>query len=85
MVEFRRDTDRRTLRVVSRETYRDEHDLRPGVRAIVRDAKREHYSFSAIVKGVAASAPFRMRTAPDIVNGRAETVAAATGTSGGGN
>jgi hypothetical protein len=57
----------------------------PAVRAIVRDAKRAHSSFPAIVKGVAASVPFRMRTAPEIVNDRPETVAAATGASGGGN
>ncbi|HVY66124.1 MAG TPA: DUF1592 domain-containing protein [Gammaproteobacteria bacterium] len=58
----------------------------PAVRAIVRDAARNHYSFAAIVKGVAGSVPFRMRTAPEIVNGQGETVAAAAaGNSGGGH
>ncbi len=51
----------------------------PAVRAIVHDSAHNHYSFAAIVKGVANSVPFRMRTAPEIVNGPAETVAAATG------
>jgi DNA-directed RNA polymerase subunit beta' len=36
-VEYRRDEDRRMLKVVSRETYRDEHALRSGVRAVVNE------------------------------------------------
>jgi hypothetical protein len=35
----------------------------PAVRAIVRDAAASNYEFSAIVTGIVASAPFRMRTA----------------------
>ncbi len=37
VVEYRRDEDRRMLKVVSRETYRDEHALRAGVRAVVNE------------------------------------------------
>ena len=37
----------------------------PAVRAVVREAAASDYSFAAIVKGVANSTPFRMRTAPD--------------------
>ena len=37
----------------------------PTVRRIVREAKGDDYSFSALVKGVAASVPFRMRRAQD--------------------
>jgi hypothetical protein len=51
----------------------------PAVRAIVRDSAHNHYSFAAIVRGVANSVPFRMRTAPEIVHGPAETVAAVAG------
>jgi hypothetical protein len=36
----------------------------PAVRSVVRAARETDYSFAAIVKGVANSAPFRMRTAP---------------------
>jgi hypothetical protein len=36
----------------------------PTVRAVARDAKRDGYSFSALVKGIANSAAFRMRTVP---------------------
>jgi hypothetical protein len=36
----------------------------PAVRRIVRDAKRENYSFSAILTGIAQSEPFRFSTAP---------------------
>jgi hypothetical protein len=36
----------------------------PTVRRIVADAKREDYSFTSLVLGVAESAPFRMRSAP---------------------
>jgi len=39
--------------------YRD----MPAVRAIVRDAARDNYKFSAFVSGVTRSTPFRMRTA----------------------
>jgi hypothetical protein len=56
----------------------------PAVRAIVRDAARNKYTFASIVKGVANSVPFRMRTAPEIVNGKTETVAAATAGAPGG-
>jgi hypothetical protein len=45
----------------------------PAVRSVVRSARESDYSFAAIVKGVANSAPFRMRTAPEAT----ETVAAA--------
>ena len=37
----------------------------PVVRQIVRDAKRDNYSFSSLVQGVAKSVPFRMRAVPD--------------------
>jgi hypothetical protein len=40
------------------------HDM-PVVRQIVRDAKADNYRFSAIVMGIANSAPFRMRIAPE--------------------
>jgi hypothetical protein len=40
----------------------------PVVRAIVRDAAREGYRFSSIVKGIVRSAPFQMRKASDDVN-----------------
>jgi hypothetical protein len=46
----------------------------PAVRAIVREAAENDYSFAAIVKGVASSTPFRMRSAPEVTS---ETVAAA--------
>jgi predicted GTPase len=36
------------------------YDL-PAVRTIVRDAARDQYKFSALVKGVVTSTPFRMR------------------------
>jgi hypothetical protein len=36
----------------------------PAIRAIVRDAARDDYRFSAIVMGIVRSAPFQMRTAP---------------------
>jgi mono/diheme cytochrome c family protein len=49
------------------------HDM-PSVRAIVRDSKDKGFTFESIVIGVAKSAPFRMRTAPEIPPG--ETVAA---------
>jgi hypothetical protein len=55
----------------------------PAVRAIVRDAARENYSFASLVRGVANSVPFRMRTAPE--SGSAETAtASAHGTASGG-
>jgi hypothetical protein len=38
------------------------HDM-PTVRSIVREAEAEDYRFSAIVKGIANSVPFRMRRA----------------------
>jgi hypothetical protein len=37
----------------------------PTVRAIVRDASRTNYRFSAIVLGIATSTPFQMRSTPD--------------------
>jgi DNA-directed RNA polymerase subunit beta' len=37
VVEYRRDEDRRMLKVISRETYRDEHPLRSGTRAVVNE------------------------------------------------
>ncbi len=40
------------------------HDM-PVVREIVRDAAHDDYSFASIVKGIANSAPFRMRSLPD--------------------
>jgi hypothetical protein len=50
----------------------------PAVRAIVRDAAESDYSFAAIVKGVANSTPFRMRSAPE-----AEATVAAAESGGG--
>jgi hypothetical protein len=35
----------------------------PAIRAAVRGAAAKSYEFSAIVEGIAASAPFQMRTA----------------------
>jgi cytochrome c553 len=42
---------------------------RPVVRGIVRDAAKENYRFSALVRGIVQSAPFQMRVRP--VNGGA--------------
>jgi hypothetical protein len=42
------------------------HDM-PIVRSIVRESKDDNYSFASLVVGVANSAPFRLRTAPDVV------------------
>ena len=39
-------------------------DDMPAVRAIMRDAARSNYRFSAIVTGIVTSAPFRMRMRP---------------------
>jgi hypothetical protein len=36
----------------------------PAIRQILRDAKREHYRFSAIVLGIVQSTPFRMNGTP---------------------
>ena len=36
----------------------------PAIRKIVRDAKSENYSVSAIVLGIARSVPFQLRMAP---------------------
>jgi Protein of unknown function (DUF1585) len=33
----------------------------PAIRAIVRESARENYNFTALVLGVAKSAPFQMR------------------------
>jgi len=49
----------------------------PTVRRIVREAKADDYSFSALVKGVAASVPFRMRRAQEPDASAADTVARA--------
>jgi hypothetical protein len=49
----------------------------PAVRAIVRAARDDDYSFAALVEGVASSAPFRLRSAPEVASG--ETVAATGG------
>src|SRR5690606_21969231 len=38
----------------------------PTVRAIVRDSARDDYSFASIVKGIAKSPAFRMRSVPDL-------------------
>jgi hypothetical protein len=38
----------------------------PAVRAVVREAAERDYSFAAIVKGVAVSPPFRLRSAPEV-------------------
>jgi hypothetical protein len=40
--------------------YRD----MPAVRAILRDASRDNYRFSTLIRGVVQSTPFQMRTAP---------------------
>jgi hypothetical protein len=42
-----------------------EHYDMPTVRRIVADAKRDDYSFTALVLGVAESTPFQMRSAPN--------------------
>ena len=47
----------------------------PTVRRIVREAEDEDYRFSALVKGIVNSAPFRMRRAQDPNAPPAETVA----------
>jgi len=41
-----------------------EHYDAPAIRAIVRDAARDDYRLSELVKGVVRSAPFQMRRAP---------------------
>ncbi|HJR71950.1 MAG TPA: DUF1585 domain-containing protein, partial [Gammaproteobacteria bacterium] len=38
----------------------------PAVRAVVHEAAESDYSFAAIVKGVALSPPFRLRSAPEV-------------------
>ncbi len=38
---------------------------RPAIRAIVRNAAADDYRFSALVRGIVKSVPFRMRMAPD--------------------
>jgi hypothetical protein len=37
---------------------------RPAIRQIVRDAARENYRFSSLVRGIVRSAAFQMRTKP---------------------
>jgi hypothetical protein len=53
--------------------YRD----MPAVRAIVRDAARQNYRFSAFISGVTHSTPFRMRTAsePEVGGARSQRAA----------
>ena len=41
-----------------------DHADMPAVRRIVRDAGRENYRFSALVRGIVASTPFQMRLKP---------------------
>jgi hypothetical protein len=53
----------------------EHHDM-PTVRRIVHDAASDNFSFASIVRGVAESAPFRMRSVPEIATN--EAVAAAT-------
>jgi hypothetical protein len=53
----------------------------PAVRAVVRHAAENDYSFASIVEGVAMSTPFRMRSAP---RGPDETVAAVEQSEGAG-
>ena len=48
-----------------------ETDDMPVVRRIVRDAERERYRFSAIVRGIVQSAPFQMRVRPAAETGTA--------------
>jgi hypothetical protein len=38
---------------------------RPAIRAIVRDAAADDYTFPALVRGIVLSVPFRMRMAPE--------------------
>jgi hypothetical protein len=45
----------------------------PMVRAIVRDAKKQHYRMSAFVQGIANSQAFRM-AAPDVPAARTTEV-----------
>jgi hypothetical protein len=54
--------------------YRD----MPAVRAVVRDAARNNYRFSAFISGVTHSAPFRMRTAAQADGGVRPQRAAST-------
>jgi hypothetical protein len=54
--------------------YRD----MPAVRAIVRDAARQNYRFSAFIAGATHSIPFRMRTATEPVDGDARSRHAAS-------
>ena len=49
----------------------------PTVRSIVRDAEEDDYRFSALVRGIANSVPFRMRRAQDPNAVEATTVAVA--------
>jgi hypothetical protein len=39
---------------------------RPAVRRIVRDASRDGYRFSSLVRGIVHSTPFQMRVKPDV-------------------
>ena len=41
-----------------------ESDDMPAVRAIVRDAQKQNYRVSALIMGVATSAPLRLRQVP---------------------
>jgi hypothetical protein len=42
---------------------------RPTIRAIVHGAAADDYTFEALVRGIVASVPFRMRMAPDAIGG----------------
>jgi hypothetical protein len=55
----------------------------PTVRGIVREAERDDYRFSALVKGIVNSVPFRMRRAQDPNAPPAETVASSSTRSSG--
>ena len=44
----------------------------PAVRKIVRDAAKNNYRFSSIVKGIVASMPFQMRKAAGAENSTAD-------------
>ena len=52
----------------------ESHDM-PSVRAIARESASADYTFASLVRGIANSAPFRMRAVPE--TGDFETAAAA--------
>jgi hypothetical protein len=53
----------------------------PAVRAIVADAAKHNYEFSALVQGIANSTPFRMQVVPEPA---AASAVAAANTAGNG-